>query len=71
MTMTRHPADLLSLVFGLFFAAVALALVAGDIEALRLEWIAPVAAVAIGVALILVARPSQTTPDDAPPVSGA
>jgi hypothetical protein len=69
MTMARHPADLLSLGFGLFFAAVALALVVGDIEALRLEWIAPVAAVAIGVALILVARPSHTTPDDSTPTA--
>ena len=50
--MTRHPADLLSLGFGLFFAAIGLALAFGQRMPLSWNWIAPVTVIAIGVLLI-------------------
>lgn len=64
--MARHPADLVSLSFGLLFVAVALVLVSGSIETLSLEWVAPLAAIVLGAVLILVARSSQPTSDDLP-----
>ena len=63
--MARHPADLLSLSFGLLFLAVALVLLSGGIETLSLEWVAPLAAIILGAVLILVARssaPSDNVP---------
>ncbi len=65
--MARHPADLLSLSFGLLFVAVAIVLVAGGIDALSLDWVAPLAAIVIGAILILVARSSTSTADDLQP----
>jgi len=65
--MARHPADLLSLSFGLLFVAVAIVLVAGDIDTLSLDWVAPLAAIVLGGFLILAARSSHPTSDDLPP----
>ena len=65
--MARHPADLLSLSFGLLFVAVALVLFSGGIETLSLEWVAPLAAIILGAVLILVARSSRPPSDDLPP----
>ena len=64
--MARHPADLLSLSFGLLFVAVALVLFSGGIATLSLEWVAPLAAIILGAILILVARSSPQS-DDLPP----
>jgi hypothetical protein len=50
--MTRHPADLLSLGFGLFFAAIGLALALGQQVPLSWNWVAPVTVIAIGGILI-------------------
>jgi hypothetical protein len=61
--MARHPADLLSLSFGLLFVAVALVLFSGGIETFSLEWVAPLAAIILGAVLILVARPSAPSDD--------
>ena len=57
--MTRHPLDLLSLAFGLLFAIVGVLLLSGGIDALALEWLAPLVAIAIGGVLILAARPTR------------
>ncbi len=65
--MARHPADLLSLSFGLLFVAVGLVLVSGGINALSLEWVAPLTAIVLGAILILVARSSRSAAGDLPP----
>jgi hypothetical protein len=61
--MTRHPADLLSLAFGLLFAAIGLVLIVGDIDARAMEWILPAAAIAFGAVLIWVARSRRPAVD--------
>ena len=54
--MTRHPADLISLTFGLLFAAIGVLLLFGRIDDLRLDWVLPAATVVLGV-LLIVRRP--------------
>jgi len=53
--MTRHPADVLSLVCGLLFAAVGLVLLSGGGGALSLTWVGPLVAIALGALLVLAA----------------
>jgi hypothetical protein len=65
--MARHPTDLLSLGFGLLFAAIGIALLSGDLELPSLEWVAPLAAVIIGALLILTGRTARTHPDEPSP----
>ena len=62
--MARHPADLLSLAFGLLFAALGLVLLSGGAGALSLAWLGPLVAVALGGLLILAGRSARTEPDD-------
>jgi hypothetical protein len=57
--MARHPADLLSLFFGLLFAAIGLVLLSGGYGALSLAWVGPLVAVALGVVLVLAARSAR------------
>jgi hypothetical protein len=64
--MTRHPADLISLTFGLLFAAFGVLLLFGRIDDLRLDWVLPAATVILGVLLIVVARSMRSQPDDEP-----
>ena len=64
--MTRHPADLISLTFGLLFAAIGVLLLFGRIDDLRLDWVLPAATVILGVLLIVVARSRRSQPDDEP-----
>jgi hypothetical protein len=64
--MTRHPADLISLTFGLLFAAIGVLLLFGRIGDLRLDWVVPAATVILGVLLIVVARSMRSQPDDEP-----
>jgi hypothetical protein len=65
--MSRHPADPVSLVFGMLFAAIGLVLLTGGDRALSLAWVGPLTAVALGALLILAARSARTAPDDQPP----
>ena len=64
--MTRHPADLISLTFGLLFAAIGVLLLFGRIDDLRPDWVLPAATVILGVLLIVVARSMRSQPDDEP-----
>jgi hypothetical protein len=64
--MTRHPADLISLTFGLLFAAIGVLMLFGRIDDLRLDWVLPAATVILGVLLIVVARSMRSHPDDEP-----
>lgn len=65
--MTRHSADLLSLFFGLLFAAIGLVLLSGGAGALSLAWVGPLVAVALGVVLVLAARSAHPSDGDQPP----
>ena len=62
--MARHPADLLSLSFGLLFVAGGLILLSGNIDWPSLEWVGPLAAIVLGGVLILVARSSGAARDE-------
>ena len=62
--MNRHPADLLSLAFGLIFAAVAIMLLMGDLAALSWEWIGPVVIIAVGAIVSVAARPKARASDE-------
>jgi hypothetical protein len=53
MTMPRHATDLVSLAFGLLFAAFGVVLLAGQRLAISTDWLAP--GVAIGLGAILIA----------------
>lgn len=64
--MARHPADLLSLTFGIPFAAIGMILLSGSTDWLSLEWVGPLAAIVLGGALILVARSSGPARDEEP-----
>jgi hypothetical protein len=65
--MSRHPADPVSLVFGMLFAAIGLVLLSGGDRALSLAWVGPLTAVALGALLILAARSARPVADDQPP----
>lgn len=54
--MRRHDLDAVSLVSGLVFAAVGIAFLTGRVDVMRLDptWLAPVAAIVLG--LVLIAR---------------
>ncbi|MBA3689400.1 MAG: hypothetical protein H0W81_11335 [Chloroflexi bacterium] len=63
--MTRHRADLLSLVAGLAVLGLGLVLLSGGVGDLPLEWVGPVVAIGLGVLIVVAAR-SNRTPDHAP-----
>ena len=61
--MNRHPADLVSLAFGLLFSVIGLVLLAGDQLALSWAWLAPTMVIALGAILIVAGwrrRPAPT-----------
>jgi multisubunit Na+/H+ antiporter MnhG subunit len=66
--MTRHSPDLVSLTFGVVFAAIGVLLLFGRLDGIRLDWLIPVVAVALGVLLIVLASPvgRRPKPDDEP-----
>jgi hypothetical protein len=66
MTMSRHPADYLSLTFGVLFAAAGVLLLAGRDVAPSFTWIAPVGIIAVGAVIILAARSSGADSADLP-----
>lgn len=65
--MKRHPADLISLSFGLFFAAIGLVLMSGGSGALSLAWVGPLVAVVLGGILFWAARSMRPTENQPSP----
>lgn len=63
--MQRHPTDVFSLVAGLAFLALGLRLLGGPIHlaSLRLDWLGPVALIAVGVALVASLLRSRSRPE--------
>lgn len=64
--MTRHPADLLSVVAGLAFLGLGLVLLAGGVRDIRLEWVGPAVAIGVGAIILVAARPARKASDQEP-----
>jgi hypothetical protein len=60
--MTRHSADLVSLTFGVLFAAIGILLLLGQLDGIRLDWLIPTVIVVLGVLLIVLASPIGRRP---------
>lgn len=69
--MTRHPADLLSLVAGLAVLALGLLLLSGGVDDLPMEWVGPAVAIGLGVLIIVAARPQSEPKDESAPTNEA
>jgi hypothetical protein len=63
--VSRHPADLLSLVAGLAVLGLGLLLLSGGIGEIPMEWVGPVVAIGLGVLIVVAAR-SNRAPGQAP-----
>jgi len=64
--VTRHPADLLSLVAGLAALGLGLLLLSGGIGDLPMEWVGPLVAIGLGALIIFAARPTREASDQEP-----
>ena len=64
--MTRHPADLLSLVAGLAVLGLGLLLLSGGVGDLPMEWVGPLVAIGLGAVIIFAARPKREASDRGP-----
>ena len=65
--MSRHPLDLLSLVFGMLFAVVGPLLLGGGpalVDNVPTAWGGPIVAIGLGVILVVAARPQRESSDD-------
>ena len=64
--MTRHPADLLSLVVGLMVLGLGLVLLSGGVGDIPMEWVGPAVAIGLGALILYAARPSREATDQQP-----
>jgi len=64
--VTRHPADLLSLVSGLAVLGLGLLLLSGGVGNLPMEWVGPLVAIGLGALIIFAARPTREASDQEP-----
>lgn len=64
--MTRHPADLLSLVAGLAVLGLGLLLLSGGVGDLPMEWVGPAVAIGLGALILFAARPTREASDQEP-----
>jgi hypothetical protein len=62
--MSRHPADLLSLVAGLLVLALGLLLLSGGAGDIPMELVGPAVAIGLGVVIVVAARPNRAPHDD-------
>jgi uncharacterized membrane protein len=64
--VTRHPADLLSLVAGLMVLGLGLLLLSGGVGDLPMEWVGPLVAIGLGALILFAARPTREASDQEP-----
>ena len=64
--MSRHPADLFSLVAGLLVLALGLLLLSGGAGDIPMELVGPAVAIGLGVVIVAAARPNRAPDDNAP-----
>jgi peptidoglycan/LPS O-acetylase OafA/YrhL len=64
--MTRHPADILSLVSGLIVVAFGLLLLTASMGDVPMEWVGPAVAIGLGVVILIAARPGREPSHGAP-----
>jgi len=70
--VTRHPADLFSLVTGLLALGAGLVLLTGGLGDVPMEWVGPLVAIGLGVVIVFGARPRrEPTGDRVPPTREA
>ena len=68
--MTRHPADLLSLLSGLAVLGLGLLLLSGrGVGDVPLEWVGPAVAIGLGALILLAARPPREASEPQPDAS--
>jgi hypothetical protein len=63
--MTRHPADLFSLLAGLLTLGLGLLLLSGGVGQVPMEWVGPAVAIGVGLLIAVAARPRRE-PDESP-----
>lgn len=63
--MTRHATDLVSLAFGLLFAAIGAVLLADQRLAISTDWLPPVVAIGLGAILIAAGARQRGRVDEA------
>ena len=64
--MSRHPADMLSLLAGLAVLALGLVLLSGGAGDLPMEWVGPAVAIGLGVLILVAARSNRDPGEDLP-----
>jgi hypothetical protein len=62
--MSRHPADLLSLVSGMLVLAFGLVLLTGSIGEVPMQWVGPAVAIGLGLVVLVAARPQPHDGED-------
>ena len=67
--MTRHPADLFSLVPGLAMLGLGLVLLSGGVGDMPLEWVGPAVAIGLGALILFAARPRRAASEHEPEAS--
>jgi uncharacterized membrane protein len=65
--VTRHPADLLSLVAGLIVLGLGLLLLSSGVGDIPMEWVGPAVAIGIGILIVVAARPGRNQDEDPGP----
>jgi hypothetical protein len=63
--VTRHRADLLSLIAGLTVLGLGLLLLTGGVGDLALNWVGPGVAIGLGLLIVAAARSNRGSSDDA------
>lgn len=64
--MTRHPADMLSLLAGLAVLVLGLVLLSGGVGDLPMEWVGPAVAIGLGILIVVAARSNRDPDEDVP-----
>jgi hypothetical protein len=63
--VTRHPADLFSLVAGLLTVGLGLLLLSGGVGQVPMAWVGPAVAIGVGLLILVAARPKGGPDEEA------